>query len=349
MRRRPRPALKSAPPSDGKLAVTFYPEGGVLAAGLENRVFFQARTADGKPADIRGAVLDRSGTEVATVETTHAGMGAFSLVPVGGEQYRLKIGSPAGIKTEPLLPPASRDAKFVLTTNGVFEAGQADRVPGPRGDAELAGGGGRVLRQPANCPTIAGHDDAGQGRSPRSGGHFLARPRRRGHPPGCLRLQRESAEAAGRAARVPPPAAAVGSPHHRPERTLCAGREGRTAGGGRRRVGQSGAGGPGRAHNRRGPCVTRRRPRAPVAYRFPPHRGPRSSRRHCPPRVLPRRGRGGCRGVGLAAGNARRAAADESECGRSAGNVRQPQGHPREVRRRAGRRTARAAAGCSTP
>jgi hypothetical protein len=117
-------AAKSSLPGDGRLAVTFYPEGGVLAAGLENRVFFEARTADGKPADIRGTILDRSGTEVVAVETTHAGMGSFNFAPAGGEQYRLKIGSPAGIKSEFLLPPASRDAKVVLTATGVFDAGK---------------------------------------------------------------------------------------------------------------------------------------------------------------------------------------------------------------------------------
>src|SRR5262249_4879381 len=37
-----------------KLDVELYPEGGALVAGLPNRVYFQARTSLGKPADLRG-------------------------------------------------------------------------------------------------------------------------------------------------------------------------------------------------------------------------------------------------------------------------------------------------------
>ena len=34
------------------------PEGGDLVAGLPNRVYFQARTTLGKPADLKGRVLE---------------------------------------------------------------------------------------------------------------------------------------------------------------------------------------------------------------------------------------------------------------------------------------------------
>ena len=37
-----------------KLEVEFYPEGGDLVAGAANRVYFQARTTLGKPADLEG-------------------------------------------------------------------------------------------------------------------------------------------------------------------------------------------------------------------------------------------------------------------------------------------------------
>lgn len=107
-----------------KLEVTFYPEGGQLVAGLENRVYFVARDSSGRPVPITGQVVDEQGEELASVETSHAGMGTFSLEPRTGESYRLKIESPAGVRVEPVLPEAITHRRVVLTAGvGVFPAG----------------------------------------------------------------------------------------------------------------------------------------------------------------------------------------------------------------------------------
>ena len=110
----------------GKVEVVFYPEGGNLVAGLENRVYFAGRNPLGKPVHLRGAIVANGDTEttkeeVCTVETLHEGMGVFTLAPRDGSSYRLKITSPAGVKSETKLPAVSKERKVLLTTGpGVF-------------------------------------------------------------------------------------------------------------------------------------------------------------------------------------------------------------------------------------
>src|SRR5439155_14249882 len=87
-----------------RLAVEFYPEGGSLVPDGPNRVYFRARTPQGRPAKLKGRLLDDLGDEVARVETFHddsapgagQGTGVFTLTPHRGHVYRLKVDSPAG-------------------------------------------------------------------------------------------------------------------------------------------------------------------------------------------------------------------------------------------------------------
>src|SRR5207248_2887395 len=88
-----------------KLTVEFFPEGGDLVAGLPNRVYFQARTPLGKPAQLRGTLLEDGEPLPAEVATLHdddkpgvnQGNGAFTFTPRPGRKYELRIDSPAGI------------------------------------------------------------------------------------------------------------------------------------------------------------------------------------------------------------------------------------------------------------
>ncbi|MBN2474670.1 MAG: hypothetical protein JXB62_08680 [Pirellulales bacterium] len=116
---------KTIPINLGKVEVTFFPEGGDLVHGLENRVYFVARDPLGEPVHVEGIVVDSGDNEVADVDTTHEGMGSFSFAPRGGEQYRLKITSPADVADEPKLPDVSTRQEIVLSTGiGVFDAGE---------------------------------------------------------------------------------------------------------------------------------------------------------------------------------------------------------------------------------
>ena len=116
---------KTIPINLGQVEVSFYPEGGYLVAGLESRVYFAARNPLGKPVDVRGAVVDSQGRHVAGVATTHKGMGAFSIKPLPGEEYRLELDGTTGTQPAARLPEVSSDRKVVLNTGlGVFQEGK---------------------------------------------------------------------------------------------------------------------------------------------------------------------------------------------------------------------------------
>jgi hypothetical protein len=99
-------AAKTLPILQNRLDVSFFPEGGDLVAGVPQRVYLEALTPWGKPADVRGAVLDSAGVAVASVQTEHEGRGRFEFVPRLGERYVLQVREPAGITESPELPQA---------------------------------------------------------------------------------------------------------------------------------------------------------------------------------------------------------------------------------------------------
>jgi alpha-2-macroglobulin-like protein len=113
----PEPIVRPIPIVLGKLFVEFYPEGGDLIEGVPNRVYVQARTTLGKPAELKGRIVDQTGAEVAEVTTLHddqepalnQGQGAFTFTPQMGNRYELKIDTPIGIESKHPLPAAKGD------------------------------------------------------------------------------------------------------------------------------------------------------------------------------------------------------------------------------------------------
>ena len=112
--------------------LAFFPEGGVLAAGLPGRVYLEARTPWGDPADLVGRLVDAGtgepiGAEGAGVEvsTTHEGRGVFAFTPVAGRTYSLKIVEPAGIDARFPLPAVEASAAVLRPMAERFDASEA--------------------------------------------------------------------------------------------------------------------------------------------------------------------------------------------------------------------------------
>jgi hypothetical protein len=117
-----------------KLQVEFFPEGGDLVAGARNRVYFQVRTPLGKPAELKGRIVNARGETLARVATLHddhhpeanQGMGAFELNgPTTAAKYELKIDSPAGIEGRYELPKVKADGVVLHLPRGVV----TDEIP----------------------------------------------------------------------------------------------------------------------------------------------------------------------------------------------------------------------------
>jgi hypothetical protein len=66
-----------------KINLSFYPEGGSLVTGLTSNVAFKATGKDGSNIAISGKVVDSDGKEVTSLQTSHDGMGVFSIHPDG--------------------------------------------------------------------------------------------------------------------------------------------------------------------------------------------------------------------------------------------------------------------------
>lgn len=91
------------------LHVEFFPEGGVMVAGVENRVYVRATTPAGKPVDLRGTITDGEQV-VARIETptdanepgVNRGLGSFAFTPKPQARYWLKLEAPTGAYEPPL-------------------------------------------------------------------------------------------------------------------------------------------------------------------------------------------------------------------------------------------------------
>jgi uncharacterized protein YfaS (alpha-2-macroglobulin family) len=118
-------AAKTIPILLQTLDLAMYPEGGDLVAGLQARIYFEAKTPAQKPADLVGSVIDQAtGKVVAPVRSEHEGRGRFELTPRAGVKYALRIDEPSGItKTFPL-PEVKAKGATLRTSEDVVPAGK---------------------------------------------------------------------------------------------------------------------------------------------------------------------------------------------------------------------------------
>jgi hypothetical protein len=112
-------AAKTIPLSIQKLSIEFYPEGGDLVVGLLSRVYFEAKTSKGKPADISGRIIDKSGATLTTFRSEHEGRGSTSFTPnQAGQGYTAVIDEPSGV-SDLFLLPAVKSVGAVLSLDKV--------------------------------------------------------------------------------------------------------------------------------------------------------------------------------------------------------------------------------------
>ena len=76
-----RPKTRIPQPRKDNLLVTFYPEGGHLVAGIENRVAFEVTDQYGEAQDISGTITTGDGLPPLAVRTDYMGRGSFLLTP----------------------------------------------------------------------------------------------------------------------------------------------------------------------------------------------------------------------------------------------------------------------------
>lgn len=119
-------ATKSLPVLLQQLDIAFYPESGDLVAGLNSRVYFQALQPNGKPADIRGHIVElhdnaTHSAALAQFSSAHEGRGTFSFTPAKGKRYAAIITEPAGISQLTLLPNPVDTGAVISSPRDTFD------------------------------------------------------------------------------------------------------------------------------------------------------------------------------------------------------------------------------------
>lgn len=77
--------------NSASMSLQFFPEGGAVVQGVNNRIAFKAVGTDGLGVEVDGFILNQStGDTVAGFHSTHLGMGYFSLHPEPGVSYTAK-------------------------------------------------------------------------------------------------------------------------------------------------------------------------------------------------------------------------------------------------------------------
>jgi len=104
---------KSIPILQNKMLLSFYPEGGKMVAGINSRIYFEAKNKLGKPADVEGKLYDDRGQLVSSFSSYKNGLGRISFTPVRGRTYHAEISKPGTI-TEHYPLPVAEDNGCVL-------------------------------------------------------------------------------------------------------------------------------------------------------------------------------------------------------------------------------------------
>ncbi|MBD0284043.1 MAG: hypothetical protein ICV79_01310, partial [Flavisolibacter sp.] len=93
-------ASKSAPvPS-----LQFFPEGGDLISGIDNKIAFKAADQWGRPLSVSGTIVDAKGTVVTSFQSVHDGMGSFYISPQAGVVYSARWKADKGTERTTALP-----------------------------------------------------------------------------------------------------------------------------------------------------------------------------------------------------------------------------------------------------
>ena len=100
------PEYNTAKNGQAKPDLQFFPEGGILIAGLPSKVAYKAIGVFGTSVGVKGEIVDNTGKTVVSFNSSHRGMGYFSFVPEDGKSYKAEVIYADGSKDEISLPQA---------------------------------------------------------------------------------------------------------------------------------------------------------------------------------------------------------------------------------------------------
>ncbi len=123
----------------------YYPEGGVLVEGVNNRVAFKATNELGQDVEIKAKLINDNKNEVLSIKSPYGGKGMFEFIPSAGSNYSLLIEFPGDesqryrirdiVSSGNTLQVRPLEGEFEIIVDGSFPAGQ---IPPERNPLYLA-------------------------------------------------------------------------------------------------------------------------------------------------------------------------------------------------------------------
>lgn len=98
----------------------FFPEGGQIVEGMDNKMAFKATDKVGNGVDVSGIILSGKGDTVMVFQSEHLGMGVFNFKAVPGETYSAKIKYRNVFEKEVSLPAIEKEG-FVMGIEAVAD------------------------------------------------------------------------------------------------------------------------------------------------------------------------------------------------------------------------------------
>lgn len=108
--------LRNTFPKLNKLNILFFPEGGNLIAGVNNKVAFKILGEKGEAINTSGEIRNSEGTLITTFSTIHEGMGSFILYP-DGQKYTAIVEYEGNIQKISLPPSLSEGYSLQVNNN----------------------------------------------------------------------------------------------------------------------------------------------------------------------------------------------------------------------------------------
>ncbi|MFY8091776.1 MAG: hypothetical protein ACOVMI_11010 [Chitinophagaceae bacterium] len=97
--------------------VDFFPEGGDLIDGLQQRCAFKVANQDGYPLSITTDVVDENGSKITTISSTHNGMGVFDIEPKFKKSYSIRLTNKKNKTFTFKLPVVKQEGVSLAVTN----------------------------------------------------------------------------------------------------------------------------------------------------------------------------------------------------------------------------------------
>lgn len=108
--------VHAVPLKERFIDLQFFPEGGNIVLGLENKIAYKAVDQYGTPIDFDGFIMDQSTGRKTRITSTYKGMGAFKFTPTH-ELYHVEIVEPVGVKRQYGLPTFEKSGMLMKVGN----------------------------------------------------------------------------------------------------------------------------------------------------------------------------------------------------------------------------------------